>query len=52
MTNFDIAYDIGLEEIYQKIRTQIWMNEELQLLEGQPKNIRDSIIKTYKDLVR
>jgi len=52
MTNFDIAYDVRLEEIYEKIRTQIWMNEELQLLEGQPKNIRDSIIRTYQELDR
>jgi len=52
MANFDIAYDVRLEEIYERIRMQIWINEELQLLESQPKNIRDSIIKNYQDLDR
>ncbi|MFX0071203.1 MAG: hypothetical protein ACFFAO_08950 [Candidatus Hermodarchaeota archaeon] len=49
MTNFEIAYDTSLEEIYDRIKMQMWMNEELQL---QPKTIRNSIIKTYKDLFR
>ncbi len=49
MTNFDIAYDVGLEELYDRVRIQIWLNEELQL---HPKNVRDSIIKTYQDLDR
>ena len=52
MSKFDIAYDLRLEEIYERIRTQIWLNEELQLLEEQPKNIRDSIVKTYQELDR
>lgn len=52
MTNFDIAYDIALEDLYDKVRAQIWINEELQLLERQPKNIRDSIIRTYQELDR
>jgi hypothetical protein len=49
MTNFDIAYDIGLEELYDKVRMQIWMNEELQL---QPKSIKETIIRTYQELDR
>ena len=47
MTNFDIAYDIGLEELYDKVRMQIWINEELQL---QPKSIKETIIRTYQEL--
>jgi len=49
MTKFDIAYDIGLEELYDKVRMQIWINEELQL---QPKSIQEIIIRTYQELVR
>ena len=49
MTNFDIAYDVGLEELYDRVRMQIWINEELQL---QPKPLRETIIKTYQDLDR
>ena len=49
MTNFDIAYDVGLEELYDRVRMQIWLNEELQL---QPKPIQKTIIKTYQDLDR
>ena len=47
MNNREIAYDLKLEELYDKVRMQMWMNEELQL---QPKTIRDSIIKTYQEL--
>jgi len=46
MNYVDIGYDLQLEELYEKIRMQMWMNEELQI---QPKTIRDSIIKTCKD---
>ncbi|GAH93291.1 unnamed protein product [marine sediment metagenome] len=49
MTNFEIAYDIGLEELYDKVRMQIWINEELQL---QPKSIKETIIRTYQELDR
>jgi len=49
MTNFDIAYDIALEDLYEKVRMQIWMNEELQL---QPKSIKETIIRTYQELDR
>jgi len=49
MTNFDIAYDIGLEELYDKVRMQIWINEELQL---HPKSIKETIIRTYQELDR
>lgn len=47
MNKREIAYDLNLEELYDKVRMQMWMNEELQL---QPKTIRDSIIKTCQDL--
>jgi hypothetical protein len=49
MTKFDIAYDIGLEELYEKVRMQIWLNEELQL---QPKPIQETIIRTYQEIDR
>jgi len=49
MTNFDIAYDIALEDLYDKVRSQIWINEELQL---QPKSIQKTIIRTYQELDR
>ncbi|MFX1339526.1 MAG: hypothetical protein ACFFDK_13020 [Promethearchaeota archaeon] len=49
MAKFDIAYDIGLEELYDKVRMQIWINEELQL---QPKSIQETIIRTYQELNR
>jgi hypothetical protein len=45
MNNVDIAYDLYLEELYEEIRTQIWLNEELQL---QPKTMRKSILETLK----
>ena len=49
MTNSDIAYDVGLEELYERIRMQIWINEELQL---QPKSIQETIINTYREIDR
>ncbi len=49
MTSFDIAYDLQLEEMYERIRMQIWINEELQL---QPKSIQEIIIKTYREIDR
>lgn len=48
MVNREIAYDLRLEELYDKVRMQMWMSEELQL---QPKRIRDSIIKIHKELI-
>lgn len=49
MSNIDIAYDIRLEELYDKVRMQIWINEELQL---QPKSMQETIIRTYQELDR
>ena len=48
MVNREIAYDLRLEELYDEVRMQMWINEELQI---QPKRIRDSIIKTHKELI-
>lgn len=49
MTDFEIAYDLSLEELLDQIKMQVWMNEEIQI---QPKPIRSSIVKTYKELFR
>jgi hypothetical protein len=38
----DIAYDVRLEEELEKIKLQIWLNEELQL---QPKEYHLMILK-------
>ena len=44
MSDSTIAYDQRLEEELEKIKFQIWMNEEVQI---QPKEIRESIFKSY-----
>jgi len=42
----DIAYDVRLEEELEKIKFQIWLNEELQI---QPKQYHLMILKNATD---
>ncbi len=43
----EIAYDIILEDKLEKIKSQIWLNEELQI---QPKSLRESIFEIFMKL--
>lgn len=42
MSDKEIVYDIRLEEEFEKLKLEIWMNEELQL---QPKQFHPLIIE-------
>ena len=44
MSDRTIAYDQKLEEELEKIKFQIWINEEVQI---QPKEIAQFIFKSY-----
>jgi len=44
MSDIEILYDLRLEDMLEKIKLRIWLNEELQL---QPKAQRSDIAHLY-----
>lgn len=46
MSDVDIAYDVRLENLLEKVKFQIWLNEELQI-QGQTQ--REMILKSLTD---
>lgn len=46
MSDTSIAYDIRLENLYNKVQLKIWINEELQL---QSKEQRKRILKSLSE---
>lgn len=46
MSDVDIAYDVRLENLLEKVKFQIWLNEELQI-QGQPQ--REMILKSLSN---
>ena len=47
MSGAEIAYDLRLEELLDKIKTQMWIEEELQL---QPKHQRETLYNSCRAL--
>ena len=48
MSDGEIAYDIRLEELLDLVKTEIWLNEELQIQpEAHRKTILDNLSKLY-----
>ena len=47
MSGANIAYDLRLAELLDKIKTQMWIEEELQI---QPKDKRRTLFESYRTL--
>ena len=47
MSGADIAYNLRLAELFDKIKTKMWIEEELQI---QPKNKRKKLFESCRDL--